>query len=421
MDEDRSKKKWSDMGKERQQTLTNAAKPKRRESKKSRLLANPDVKRWFDNVARGSPITAEVRVRRLGQFCEIHEMTPMQVAELGMKDLMAVTDLLQDHVTWMEQQNYAPQYTKSTVTALKSWLSHFDVEIKRKIWIANIDSTPTLENERVPNGEEMGEIFARMPLREGSSVSLIAKAGLRPEVLGNHDGTDGLMMKDLPDIAIVQGVARCLASPPMVIVRKALSKAGHQYFTFLTSNGTKRLLADLNDRLARGEPLNAESPVISPNATYHYGRGRNSKKKFLPTVRVSDAIRESLRPRFTWRPYVFRSYFDTQLLIAEARGKIAHDFRVFFMGHKGSIEAKYTTNKGVLPEALIREMREAFKRSEEFLDLEGNEVDPLTKQREVIQTAIAKATPEQLGRMQEMLRSLGVGNIIISSSQAGSA
>jgi len=71
------------------------------------------------------------------------------------------------------------------------------------------------------------------------------------------------------------------------------------------------------------------------------------------------------------RPYVFRSYFDTQLLIAESRGKIAHDFRAFFMGHKGSIEAKYTTNKGVLPEALINEMREAFKRSEEFLDLEG--------------------------------------------------
>ena len=51
-------------------------------------------------------------------------------------------------------------------------------------------------------------------------------------------------------------------------------------------------------------------------------------------------------------------------------GKIANPFTVFFMGHKGIIEAKYTTNKGVLPEALINEMREAFKRSEEFLDLE---------------------------------------------------
>ncbi len=58
--------------------------------------------------------------------------------------------------------------------------------------------------------------------------------------------------------------------------------------------------------------------------------------------------------------------------MAESRGKIAHDFRVFFMGHKGSIESRYTTNKGILPNALVEEMRSAFKRSQEFLDLEAN-------------------------------------------------
>lgn len=40
------------------------------------------------------------------------------------------------------------------------------------------------------------------------------------------------------------------------------------------------------------------------------------------------------------------------------------------MGHKGSMEARYTTNKGILPDSLIEEMKEAFSRSEEFLDLE---------------------------------------------------
>src|SRR5581483_8232871 len=101
---------------------------------------------------------------------------------------------------------------------------------------------------------------------------------------------------------------------------------------------------------------------------------------------------------------------------AEARGKIAHDFRVFFMGHKGSIEAKYTTNKGILPDDLVKEMREAFKRSEPFLDLEMTEEDPLIKQREQMQTAILKATPEQLGQMQEMLQSMGIGKIVQASA-----
>ena len=64
-----------------------------------------------------------------------------------------------------------------------------------------------------------------------------------------------------------------------------------------------------------------------------------------------------------WRPYVLRAFFDTQLLIAESGGKAAHDFRVFWVGHKGSIEARCTTNKGILPKALIEEMHEAFRRS----------------------------------------------------------
>ncbi|MEM2786384.1 MAG: hypothetical protein QW652_06955, partial [Candidatus Nitrosotenuis sp.] len=95
------------------------------------------------------------------------------------------------------------------------------------------------------------------------------------------------------------------------------------------------------------------------------------------------------------------------MLIAESRGKIAHDFRVFFMGHKGSIEAKYTTNKGILPKSLISEMREAFKRSEEFLDLEKSEEDPLEKQKEEIKEKMESMTHQELALMQELLQKMG--------------
>jgi len=415
-DEDHPKG-WSDMGNQKQHTLTKSAK-QTTQTKKSKLLSNPDIKRWHDNLARSSKNTAEVRLRRLSHFCEIHQMTPMELAELGMKDLRAVTDLLHDHISWMEEQENAPQYIKSTMTAAKSWLSHFDVRITRRLKIANVDSTPTLENERVPDATEMAETFSRCDLFTGAAISLISKSGLRPETLGDVDGTDGLMIKDLPDIVIQQGIARPLMMPPRVIVRKTLSKAGHQYMTFATTGGTKRLLAYLNDRLVRGESLNADSPVLAPDTIYDKQRGANADKPFLPTQRILRKIRETLRPRFDWRPYVFRSYFDTQLLIAEARGKIAHDFRVFFMGHKGSIEAKYTTNKGVLPDELLNEMREAFKRSEVFLDLELREEDPLIKRKDQMQKAIAMATPEQLGQMQEMFQKLGIGNIVQANSNA---
>ena len=113
-------------------------------------------------------------------------------------------------------------------------------------------------------------------------------------------------------------------------------------------------------------------------------------------------VRDTFRPRFTWRPYVLRPYFDTQLLIAESKGKMVHDFRVFFMGHKGTMESRYTTNKGVLPEVLMAEMREAFTRSEEYLD--QTDAPDAQEQRLQAQRMIQDATPAQLGHMLEALR-----------------
>ncbi len=368
-DEDRSGMLRSEKGNQMTQKQDYiATAKKRKETKKERLLSDPDLRRWYTNIARGSPLTAEVRLRRISHFCEVNNTTPSKFAELGLKNLRAATDMIEDHISWMEGKNHSPGYTDSTLSAIKSWLRHFDVEIKRNIKIRYSDSTPTLEGERVPNREEINEVFNRAPLRTAAIIALIAKSGLRLQVLGNHDATDGLTLADMPDIAIQDSKAVCLRDHCMIVVRKTLSKARHQYHTFLTENGVQKLLAYLNDRISRGETLGPDSAVISPDASYKTYRGTNTAKRFLPTAKISKDIRDALRPRFPWRPYVFRAYFDTQLLMAESRGKIAHDFRVFFMGHKGSMEAKYTTNKGMLPEALIEEMRAAFKRSEHLLD-----------------------------------------------------
>ena len=81
------------------------------------------------------------------------------------------------------------------------------------------------------------------------------------------------------------------------------------------------------------------------------------------------------------------------------------------MGHKSNIEAKYTTNKGILAKSMLNEMRMAFKRSEELLDLETKNEDPLLKQREPVQLALQDATPEQFGKMLEVLKSMSTGQI----------
>ncbi len=350
---------------------TTTAKQKQNKiTKKDSLLSNQDIRRWYDNLARSSIVTAEVRLRKLGRFCENNKITPMELIELGQKHPRAIADLLEDTITTMEKQRKAPQYIKAIITSVKSWLHHFEIEVKRRIRIANVDATPTLADERVPDATELKELFNRANLRTGAIMALIGKAGLRPEVLGNHDATDGLMIRDLPELEIVLGNVKFSRMPPKINVRRTLSKARHIYFTFVTKTGAEKILAYLNERIAAGEILTPESSVISPSTKLVTYRGKNQGKKFMSTARIEYEVRKAMRPRFKWRPYVLRAFFDTQLLIAESRGKIAHDFRVFFMGHTGSIEAKYTTNKSILPKILMDEMRESFRKSQEFLDLE---------------------------------------------------
>ncbi|MEM3871736.1 MAG: site-specific integrase, partial [Nitrososphaeria archaeon] len=147
--------------------------------------------------------------------------------------------------------------------------------------------------------------------------------------------------------------------PTMVIVRKELSKARHQYFTFLSEEGCEYLKDYLESRIREGEVLGPDSPIITP---------KQRMKPFIRAVNIGDIIREAIRKAgYPWRPYVLRSYFDTQLMLAESKGLVLRDYRTFWMGHKGDIEARYTTNKQRLPEEVIEDMREAYRKSQDFL------------------------------------------------------
>jgi hypothetical protein len=111
--------------------------------------------------------------------------------------------------------------------------------------------------------------------------------------------------------------------------------------------------------MREGEDLTSASPIITPKLR---------KKPFIRTINIGDIMRGAIRQAgFRWRPYVLRSYFDTQLMLAESKGMVLRDYRQFWMGHKGDIENRYTTNKRRLPESVITDMHQAYERSQEFL------------------------------------------------------
>jgi hypothetical protein len=320
------------------------------------LLNDKTVKRWYDNVARGSLVTADVYLRRLGKFCHDLKLTPGKLLEMSESQLY---DMFLDTVSRMELEGRSGSYAHSILKALKSWLSHNRIEVKGRIKIKGTQDTPTLKDERVPTKDELKRIFLAGDEKARVASVIIAQSGLRIEVLGNYLGDDGLRVNDLPELIIKDRVVEFAQVPAIVIVRRELSKARHQYFSFLSEEGCGYLKDYLELRLREGEEITLDSAIVTP---------KQRMKPFIRATNVGDAIRESVRRAgFRWRPYVLRSYFDTQLMLAESKGLVLRDYRQFWMGHKGDIENHYTTNKCRLPERVIEDMREAYRRSQEYL------------------------------------------------------
>ena len=186
------------------------------------------MKRWYDNTARGSHVTADVYLRRLGGFCQNRDTTPQELAGMSDEDLH---NTLLDYVTWAEDEGHAGSYIHSTIKAARSWLAHNHREIRARIKIRGASDTPSLRDERVPTPHELRKILLSGDKKARTACVLIAHSGLRPEVLGNYRGTDGLRLADLPEARVGQGTIQFEAIPTMIVVRRELSKAGHQYLT----------------------------------------------------------------------------------------------------------------------------------------------------------------------------------------------
>lgn len=328
----------------------------RKPTRPATLLAEPDVRRWHENLARGSPATADVNLRRLAAFCDSVGVSPDGLLKLDPKDLH---DRFLDFVAAEQKRGVAGSYIVRSVKGAKSWLLHNGITLTRPIKVHGAKETPRLTEERVPTQDELRKIFLAGTPRIRTACALVAFSGLRPEVLGNYTGDDGLVLGDFPELKITKDSVEFDIVPALVRVRSSLSKNSNGYLTFLSEEGCSYLAQYLEERLRAGEKLTLESDLIHPD---------RAGKRFIRTVNIGDAVRTAVRGAgFPWRPYVLRHYFDTQLLTAESKGKVPHDFRVYWMGHTGSIDARYTTNKRHVPKEFLEEMRAAYKRCEPFL------------------------------------------------------
>ncbi|MDG6991104.1 MAG: site-specific integrase [Nitrososphaerota archaeon] len=329
-------------------------------AKYGHLLSDQDVGRWHDNLAASSPITAEVYLRTLGLYCDLEHTTPRQILKDG--PTKRFRDHFTDFVRRMEREGKAGSYITRFKKVLLSWLSYNNVDAKLKVNVRGASDTPTIASERVPSKDELSRILRMASPRGRVSIAMMAFSGLRPESLGDFRGTDGIRLGDLPEVKIAAEGVGFAKVPTVLLVRRALSKARHPYFTFLGNEAATYLQEYLAERVKLGEKLASRNPILAFDP-----RGVR-KNSFLRTNLITRDIKEAIvKAGFSWRPYVLRAYCDTGMIVAESKGHISHPYLQFLMGHKGDIEARYSTNKGRLPPTMIEEMREAYKKCEPLL------------------------------------------------------
>ena len=307
------------------------------------------VRRWYLTLARSSMNTANVRLKHLMIFCRLNNI---KASDMLAFDKYRLKNMIIDHLNWMQEQGYSNGYQESILKAIKSWLRFNDISIDIPF---RHDIAIVAKSQMLPSDEEYKHIISNAELRARATIALVSKSGLRLQVLGNYNASDGLKIRDIPDI-IISNKPIATATPCLIKVRAELSKNRKPYITFLSKQGVKYLLAYLNDRLKKGEVLNDDSPIIA-----------SSNGKHISTLTVSKIIRKHLRRLgYNIRPYDLRHWFATRLEVSGINDSI----REALMGHISGIKHHYTYAKHNLAKDLINALRYAYASIEHYIDVE---------------------------------------------------
>jgi len=364
-----------------------------------------DFRLWFDNLARGSPNTAINRAKVLFRFMGIKGWGLGELTEQITVDSDRFEKLLISFVGEQERAGYAPGTIDNYLITLRSWANWHGVRFVRQIKVSNRKSTPTLDDEMVPHVFQVQDIRSRATPRGRICVGGMAYGGLRIEVLGHQYLRDGLRLGDLPELDY--GTLKFEATPTLVVIRPELSKSKHKYRTFFPKETCDDIILFLQKRVSHGEVLTERSPVISVNPNLNrgqWGHGRDDvEDRHIRATSVSRDIRSAMQPNYSYRPYVLRSYFSTRLLLAVSARALDNNYRVYWMGQKGSMAARYSSNKAALPDDLIEDMRAAYSRSRRYLLGDPVNDESMKRNQMLVTARMLNFGEERMAKIREAL------------------
>ena len=399
------------------------------------VLEDPEVAAWHAKLAMRSTLTADEYVRILGRYATANGTAPAAIVARAKdqnggrreveRELQAFAiRMRKPHVPSTHGEDdkdpeamkrcargHMPGYVNRFPKVLRSYLDHHDV-VLRKVYVGDTDAT-LVEDEPLLTPEDIRNIMTTASPRGQVVVAFIAWGGLRPEVLGNHDASDGVVIGDLPDIELKDGKVLITNHPVLVVVRRELSKVRKKYLTFLTGEGAVALENYLAYRAGNGEVLTEDSPIIRPDGKGYTRRGRPAAMRgslFIETSAITKEVRRTLRAcDLHVRPYGLRNYFVSRMESALRDGKIGLHDKLFFEGRKNAIDLRYSHHKQLSRET-IEELRKAYANAEAYL---GAKPTPGPNELRVSIPDLAA----NAGQIRDVLTQLNAG--ILAAKKAG--
>ena len=373
------------------------------------LLQDGLIGPWYEEAVLRSKLTARVNLRRLGLLLHQLSLTPKELLDLAKDHPEPLRARFVAYAKQMLAQGRTGAYVAKMFSAPRSWFDYHRVSFNGYPKLKVIQGE-TIREERVPTPEELGRILALYTPRARVIALMMAHAAVRPGVLANIDGTDGLTLGDLKDLRLSPTLG--LAKVPFhIVVPARLSKNGHEYHTFGTEELADAILAYLAEREGRSEKLGAKSPLVTvepmgARTRFHV----RSDSPFITTPKMMETLRAGLWSVLKARTYIFRSYASTQLWVASNHGKITRDAVEAIMGHDLGVAGRYNLGKKLHP-SLIEELREAYRRCQPYLETRPSQNESAT------QAKIAKVMLMGLGYTEEELASVDFDTLDMAKFQ----
>lgn len=344
---------------------------------------NPKLKTWHEYVYHNkSPKSADNMFRNLGLFCQKMALEPDNLPELS-----ATGDLgkiFEKFVREMQKAQKMGSYIAKYKHAINNFLSFchrtYHVEVRKlDNEILNEGKSSKYNGEKIPLKNQLQRVLEKATPRGRVIIALMAFSGLRPESIGNYNGSDGIRLKDLEGLDLSDpNNLRFTQFPFKIHVRDTLnpvtrlSKNGSAYWTLAGHQTAQYIIDYLRERVDYGEKLTPESPLIQ-FSKHGYGLTRATKDR-PDTEHVRREVRLSMRSAgFPERPYVLRRYFMQTLSTAELKGYISMEWRLFLSGHSGNIQSTYVNQKENLNPELEKMVKESFTKCLRLLETEYSE------------------------------------------------